>query len=428
MKSETINPEVRFFGVLKDSPAFHFYLLQLVGFAYPMYRLLSRDYTVYGLPDPSYFNNNYSVIMEIWPIHFYYLTTFQFIYLVLPLPGVTVLYWIQILGIVLCLLGLLGIKPRWSALGVFLIASHFTGLMMASNAPVEGGALALVLLLILFISPKNNFYRLGSKFRPLEQGVHYHWPIFILFIFVGFFYTQAGINKIFDVGPHWPIIFHLEKEAAFVIERSLFVSSRYVNPFISHFFLSYSFSVVCGFVTLTAELFFISIIWLPRYRGFFVFSMITMHVLVFLMSGINFVGSSFILLLCFDYNTLVRKVTVYYDQNCGFCIKTINLVKKWDWFSRLSFLPISVLEGENKNWDHFTLTKAMGAEDENGEQYYGADAFEQIACRCPALYPIALLMKIPGIIYIARVVYSWVAKNRGSLGCKLPAGVPKLPN
>ncbi len=59
----------------------------------------------------------------------------------------------------------------------------------------------------------------------------------------------------------------------------------------------------------------------------------------------------------------------------------------------------------------------MGLQDENGEVYYGADAFEQLSARCTMLLPFAILVKIPGVIYLARYIYGIVARDRIRFGC-----------
>ena len=51
--------------------------------------------------------------------------------------------------------------------------------------------------------------------------------------------------------------------------------------------------------------------------------MIVLHVSVYYSAGINFLGSSFILLLCFDWNAPFRKATIYFDQDCGICQKKL---------------------------------------------------------------------------------------------------------
>ena len=62
------NREVRFFGILRESPAFHFYLLQAVAFLYLAFRFASRNYTVYGILPDEAFDYPRAYLNELWPL------------------------------------------------------------------------------------------------------------------------------------------------------------------------------------------------------------------------------------------------------------------------------------------------------------------------------------------------------------------------
>ena len=185
--------------------------------------------------------------------------------------------------------------------------------------------------------------------------------------------------------------------------------------------ISLIFSDISGIISLIAELGFIAILFLPRYRFFLIFSMIFMHVLIFYTHAINFLGSSFILLLCFDWNILIRKLTLYYDDDCGFCKKSLSFIKRFDIFNLIQLVP-SYKVIDSSFIDGSRINIEMGAKDENSEIYYGADAFEQVFSKIPLFWPIAILMKIPFIIYVARFFYKIIAENRHKLtkeGCEI---------
>ena len=65
--------------------------------------------------------------------------------------------------------------------------------------------------------------------------------------------------------------------------------------------------------------------------------MFFLHYFVYLTAGINFLGSTFILLLCLDWNALFRKVTIIYDPGCSHK-KFAVLAKRYDWLDKLTFL------------------------------------------------------------------------------------------
>ncbi len=150
--------------------------------------------------------------------------------------------------------------------------------------------------------------------------------------------------------------------------------------------------------------------------------MIIMHILVFYTHAINFLGSSIILLLCFDWNIFYRNINLIYDDDCGFCKRSLRIVKKFDFFNHIKLTPSHKVGKNEYGIDNERLMFEMGAIDENKEIYYGADAFEQIFSRVFFFWPIAFLMKIPFGIYFARSIYRLIAKNRSKLsneGCEI---------
>lgn len=406
--------EWRPYGILRSSPALHFYLFQAVGFLYLAYRFASRNYTGMGLYPAEAFEFPRTYLVEFLPIPALWFTSFQWIYSFVPRPGPEAIGAMQVAVVVASLSGAAGLFPRVSAWVAFSFATHVTGMAQSCNMDLDGGTLALCSLLILGLSPQGAFYSWRDGFHPTRRSVDHHWPLFLLFLVVGSYYTFAGLNKWIEVGLAWPLTLHLDMLAAVGIEQSLFVSQRLRLPAVSVQHLSYASSVFGGIVSLIGEIGFLSILVLPRYRAFFAVSMVIMHLLVVSMQGINFMGSSAILLLCVDWNALVRRARVVYDEECAFCRRAVRWLLACDWFGLLEAVPAG---SHPPGLDHERLTREMGLEDENGEPYYGADAFAEAAVRCPLLWPFALLARVPGLIWPARWVYGKIARHRHALGC-----------
>lgn len=415
--ARTGNRAVRFFGVLRESPAFHFYLLQLVGFLYLAYRFASRNYTVYGLLPPDAFDFPRGQLNELLPVPAVWFTTFQFVYELLPRPGPTAIAVMQ--GVVLgaCALGVLGIAPRWCALVAFLVALHLTGMLQASNADEDGGSLILCLMLILALAPSRAFYGPG-RFRPLARSPDHHWPVFLLLLTVGSYYTLSGVSKLIDSGPTWPFDVHLERLAPTAIEDSLFLARSYRAPAVAAQHLEYAVSVAGGLLTLAAELGAIGILFLPRWRLALVVTLAVMHFMILWLNGINFTGNAVLLLLCLDWNGLVRRATVLYDGECGFCTRSMALLERLDWFRRLDGRRIAEVDPARVPVSPELLEREMGLVDEQGEVWYGADAFAELTVRTPLLWPLALLLRVPGMLLLARPLYRLVARHRRHLGCR----------
>ena len=401
---------------------FHFYLLQFVGSFYMIYRLWSRDYSHLGLFVEEFRNYPRGLFHEIFPIPLSYFTTCQFIYEFIPFPSPYFIGIIQFSIIVSSIFVLIGVIPRIMSIFSFLLYLHLIGIMQSIDGEIDGGTLLIILFLILSMSPSDFFYKINSV--DVKNKIP-QWPIYLLLIFVGSFYSFAGLNKILNVGLSFPFTLDLEKWNLYATEISLLRSSRNYNLIMtsSDLILNEYISDFMGFIVLLTELLFFSIIFLPRHRFILVFTMITMHIIVYYTAAINFLGSSFILLLCFDWNIFLRKITVYYDGSCGFCKKSLSFIKKHDLFDKLNLIPSNTLKSNNTiGINTNRLNQEIGARDENGEIYYGSDAFEQIFFRTPVFWIVNLIYKVPGVIFVSRFIYSKVARNRHMLtkeGCEI---------
>lgn len=393
---------------------YHFWLIQFTCFAYVLYRLVSRDYSVFGfLPEeyfiyPRYRNNIYPPQFGVELINFHWVYNF------INRPFPQTLEVIQKLLVLFSFLGITGLFPKKAALITFFGYLHLTGFVQATDNEIEGGTLCLASLLILTLSPNISFYHLLKK-NKISHDTNNRWPVHLLFLVVGSFYTYAGLNKITDVGPHWPFVVHLENWTVYMRETSVFVALRFKDPSLYILLDNYWVSVVSGFVSFIGELGFISILFFPRGRLFFISSMIFMHFLVFFTHGINFTGSSVILLLCFDWNALFRKSIVYYDGECGFCFKSTNQIKKWDYFNRIKLEPMQNLKEGQFGFSLKILKQKMGVLEENGDIFYGEVAFEKVFEKIPLFYPLAFIYKIPFVIYLAKYIYTVVARNRSQI-------------
>jgi len=167
------------------------------------------------------------------PVPVLHITTFQFINDFIPRPSPDIIVGLQYSIILACLMGVIGIFPRWMAGLVFLLGTHLTGMAQASNADSDDGTLVLCLLLILALVPSKYLYGWKNGFHLENRSANYHWPIVVLFIIVGSWYSYSALAKIIDTGPHWPIVLHLENLATGGIKQSLFLYSDFRFPFVS---------------------------------------------------------------------------------------------------------------------------------------------------------------------------------------------------
>ena len=106
--------------------------------------------------------------------------------------------------------------------------------------------------------------------------------------------------------------------------------------------------------------------------------------------------------------------TVIFDASCGFCQQQVRWLRSLDWRKCLRFVP-------NDDPAVVKLAPAVTAADlaaaiqlvlPTGEVRSGAHAFRTIALRVPLLVPLALLLWVPGMLWVGERVYGLIARNR----------------
>ncbi|MFT6849646.1 MAG: putative DCC family thiol-disulfide oxidoreductase YuxK [Sphingobacteriales bacterium] len=113
------------------------------------------------------------------------------------------------------------------------------------------------------------------------------------------------------------------------------------------------------------------------------------------------------------------KVRVYYDAECPLCIRTKITVEFFDIFKRVKFLPVQ-FEAENqsalKEISMNTLYMDIHSV-ENGKVFSGINTYIKILGAIWYFWPISIIIRLPGINFIGRKVYSYVAENRNTERC-----------
>ena len=115
---------------------------------------------------------------------------------------------------------------------------------------------------------------------------------------------------------------------------------------------------------------------------------------------------------------------VLYDDHCPMCTFQMRVLTWLDWFNVTTLVPMSdprvkeIAPGLTAE----ALSAAMHCVTKTGRIYRGARCIRYVGLRMPLLVPLALLLWIPGVIWIAEKVYAWVSRNRYILsrvfGCK----------
>ena len=114
-------------------------------------------------------------------------------------------------------------------------------------------------------------------------------------------------------------------------------------------------------------------------------------------------------------------IILYYDKDCGFCLKMVLVLRELLLSHRVKIFPAqdtpeiyAIMEREN-SW------VVQGA---NGEHYLHWQAMRHLFAQRWAFKPIALIMSIPPLMKIGDWVYRWVATNRNTMSNITASSLP----
>ena len=115
---------------------------------------------------------------------------------------------------------------------------------------------------------------------------------------------------------------------------------------------------------------------------------------------------------------------VLYDDGCPLCTFQMRLLTWLDWFDTVTLLPVSSprVSAVAPTLSRERLLEAIHCVTPGGRVYRGARCIRHLGLRMPLLFPLALFLWIPGVIWIAELIYMWVSRHRQGLsrlfGCK----------
>jgi predicted DCC family thiol-disulfide oxidoreductase YuxK len=115
---------------------------------------------------------------------------------------------------------------------------------------------------------------------------------------------------------------------------------------------------------------------------------------------------------------------VLYDDQCPLCVFQMKMLTWLDWLHVSRLVPLSSPEAQAAapGIEPDALRAAIHVATATGKVHRGARCIRFLAIRMPLLIPLAFLLWVPGVIWIAEKVYDIIARNRIGLsrvfGCK----------
>jgi predicted DCC family thiol-disulfide oxidoreductase YuxK len=110
-----------------------------------------------------------------------------------------------------------------------------------------------------------------------------------------------------------------------------------------------------------------------------------------------------------------RKFTVLFDGRCGFCRRSVLVLKSFDFLHRLEFVNLydkAKREAIAPRVPLARLEQAMHVRTPGGRLYMGFAAFKELSWNLPPLWIVAPLLYLPGVNAIGDAVYAQIAVHR----------------
>ena len=122
----------------------------------------------------------------------------------------------------------------------------------------------------------------------------------------------------------------------------------------------------------------------------------------------------------FNNTTKEQNFFFYYDTECPLCVRTKISISHLDWYNKVGFKTVQFDAQDHEKLaliDQKVLLDDIHSVDKNGIVYSGIDTYIQVFKRIFYLYPLYLLLKLPGVYHLAKKVYTFIAQNRDTERC-----------
>jgi lipase maturation factor 1 len=116
---------------------------------------------------------------------------------------------------------------------------------------------------------------------------------------------------------------------------------------------------------------------------------------------------------------VLSRPVLLYDGNCGFCLRWVRRLQRWDRRSALDYVAAAdrgAVVGLPPLSDA-ALDRAMHLVTPDGRVYAGARALPALLRLLPGGRILLPLMRVPGVQPLADRAYAWVAARRHRFGC-----------
>ncbi len=271
----------------------------------------------------------------------------------------------------------------------------------------------------------NLLYKIQFKYQEtpkVPETVSVLTVLFPVLICLGFLYFDSAIHKLF--AEHW------RNGLGGWLPSSMpyYISALDLSWMLNNEVLQKS----IGYLILVFQFSFIFLFYRRSFRPVFLFVGAGLHIGITISFNIYPFGlgmlSVYILMVPFSWWRALAdifiyqtpKLSVFYDGECPLCNRTATLIHHFDVLQGVAFKDLQTQANsapQLQAYDERVLLNDLYAVDLYGHVYAGVDTYIQILQKMRYLAVFAWMMRIPGIYYLAKMIYRRIADNRVRLGC-----------
>ena len=247
----------------------------------------------------------------------------------------------------------------------------------------------------------------------------YHFPTLIL---LGLLYFDSAVHKLF--APHW------REGLGAWLPSSL---PYYISAVDLAWWLDIEWlQKTIGYTILLFQFTFIFLFYQPRFRAIYFGAGIALHLGITISFNIYPFGLG--MLICYFlvaplhwWETLAAwrrnqapRLTVFYDEDCPLCNRTVIFIHHFDVFNRIAFKGLQTHADRYpalSGIDRQALLIDLYALSDHHRLFHGVDTYVQILLTMGYTAPLSYCLRLPGIYHLAQSLYRRIADNRQRHPC-----------
>lgn len=277
-------------------------------------------------------------------------------------------------------------------------------------------------------------HKLGAPFthyssypKPAVSVLAYYLPVAIC---LGFLYFDSAIHKMF--AEHWrnglgTWLPATQPYYVSAIDMSYLLNNKLLQNVLGYTILIFQFTFIFFFAKRQLR-----IVYLLIGCGLHLGITLSFNIYPFGLGMLSF----YTLLVPFKWWRCIGRLvtakqpslTVFYDQLCPLCNRTVLILNHFDIFSCIAFKNAQEHAAhypELASINNETLLTDLYALDSDGRIYSGVDTYSRIFIKMRYLFPIGVFLSLPGIHQFALKKYRSIADTRKRIPCSSACPVPQ---